>query len=95
MKSNTCIGSSRDINNKDPQFKISDTVRISKYNNIFAKGSLEFGQKMFFGLKKFKILWSWRMLWMILMTKNLREHFTKENCKKQIKKFRIEKVIRK
>ena len=25
-------------NNKDPKFKVSDHVRISKYKNIFAKG---------------------------------------------------------
>ena len=35
------------------------------------------------------------MLLMILTEKELLEHFTNENCKKQIKKqFRVEKVIR-
>ena len=29
---------SKEINNKDPKFKIDDIVRISKYKNIFAKG---------------------------------------------------------
>ena len=33
----TYIESSKDINNKDPKFKIGDIVRISKYKNIFAK----------------------------------------------------------
>ena len=28
VKSNTCIGSSKEINNKDPKFKISDIVRM-------------------------------------------------------------------
>ena len=32
------IDSSNEINNKDPKSKIGDTVRISKYKNIFAKG---------------------------------------------------------
>ena len=27
-----------DSNEKDPKFKVSDHVRISKYKNIFAKG---------------------------------------------------------
>ena len=31
VKSNTYIDSTKDINNKDPNFKISDIVRISKY----------------------------------------------------------------
>ena len=38
VKSNTYIDSSKEINNKDPKFKIGDFVRISKYKNIFAKG---------------------------------------------------------
>ena len=31
VKSNTYINFSKEINNKDPKFKIDDTVRISKY----------------------------------------------------------------
>ena len=38
VKLNTYIDSSKENNNKDPKFKIGDIVRISKYNNIFAKG---------------------------------------------------------
>ena len=38
VKSNTYIGSSKEINNNDPKFKISDTARISKYKNLFVKG---------------------------------------------------------
>ena len=37
VKSNTYIDSSKEINDKDPKFKIGDIVRISKYKNIFAK----------------------------------------------------------
>ena len=37
VKSNTYIDSSKEINNKDPKFKIGDIVRISKYKNIFAR----------------------------------------------------------
>ena len=29
--------SSKDVNDKDPKFKVDDHVRISKYKNIFAK----------------------------------------------------------
>ena len=38
VKSSTYFDSSNKINDKDPKFKISDIVRISKYKNIFAKG---------------------------------------------------------
>ena len=38
VKSDTYIDSSKEINNKDPKFKIGCTVRISKYKNISAKG---------------------------------------------------------
>ena len=37
VKTNTCIDSSKEINDKDPKFKIGGTVRISKYKSIFAK----------------------------------------------------------
>ena len=38
VKDNTYINISKEINNKDPKFKVGDYVRISKYENIFAKG---------------------------------------------------------
>ena len=43
VKSNTYINSSEEINDKDPEFKIGDIVRISKYKNIMFQ----------IGLKKF------------------------------------------
>ena len=38
VKDNAYINSSKEVNDKDPKFKVSDHVRISKYKNIFAKG---------------------------------------------------------
>ena len=38
VKDNTYINISKEVNNKDPKFKVGDHVRISKYKNIFAKG---------------------------------------------------------
>ena len=38
VKDNTYINTFKEINNKDPKFKVGDRVRISKYKNIFAKG---------------------------------------------------------
>ena len=38
VKDNTYIDFEKEVNNKDPKFKVRDYVRISKYKNIFAKG---------------------------------------------------------
>ena len=38
VKDNTYINAEKEINNKDPKFKVGDHVRISKYKDIFAKG---------------------------------------------------------
>ena len=38
VKDNTYIDFEKEVNDKDPKFKIGDYVRISKYKNIFAKG---------------------------------------------------------
>ena len=38
VKDNTYRGFEKEVNNKDPKFKICDQARISKYKNIFAKG---------------------------------------------------------
>ena len=38
VKGNTYINNDKEVNDKDPKFKIGDHVRISKYKNIFAEG---------------------------------------------------------
>ena len=41
MTQQNCIQklhSNKEVNDKDPKFKVGDHVRISKYKNIFAKG---------------------------------------------------------
>ena len=37
VKDNTYVDFGKEVNDKDPKFKIGDHVRISKYKNIFAK----------------------------------------------------------
>ena len=39
VKDNTYIDFKKEVNDKDPKFKVADHVRISKYKNIFAKES--------------------------------------------------------
>ena len=38
VKDNTYIDFEKEVNDKDPKFKVWDNVRIPKYKNIFAKG---------------------------------------------------------
>ena len=38
VKDNTYISFKKEVNDKNPKFKVGDHVRISKYKNIFAKG---------------------------------------------------------
>ena len=38
VKDNAYIDFKKEVNDKDPKFKVGDHVRISKYKNIFAKG---------------------------------------------------------
>ena len=36
VNDNTYINIDKEVNDKDPKFKVGDHVRISKYKNIFA-----------------------------------------------------------
>ena len=38
VKDDTYIDFGKEVNDKDPKFKVCDHVRISKYKNILAKG---------------------------------------------------------
>ena len=37
VKDNIYIDFKKEVNDKDPKYKVGDHVRISKYKNIFAK----------------------------------------------------------
>ena len=54
VKDNTYINTSKEINNKDPKFKVGDYIRISKYKNIFAKGYMPNWSEQVFIIKKVK-----------------------------------------
>ena len=71
---------------KDPKFKIGDIVRIWKYKNIFAKDYVPIWSEEVFVIKKLKTMCCGFLLLVILKVKKLLDHFTKKNCKKQIKK---------
>ena len=86
VKDNTYIDFEKEVNNKDPKFKIGDHVRISKYKNILLEDTHQIGLKKLLLLIKLKIQFHGQMLLMILMVKKLSEHFMKKYCKRLIKK---------
>ena len=52
VKDNTYINIDKEVNDKDPRFKVGDHVRISKYRNIFAKGYTPNWSEEIFVIKK-------------------------------------------
>ena len=60
LKPNINIGASKEINDKNLNFKIGNHVRISKYNFFFCKTAMfQIGLKKFLCLKQFKNTVSW------------------------------------
>ena len=79
VKSSTYNDCSKEVNNKDHKFKISNFVRISKNKNIFAKGYVPNWSEEVFVVKKVKNIGL--MLSVILKSKKLLQRFKKINYK--------------
>ena len=77
IKGNTYFDYIKEVNNKDPKFKVDEHVRISKYKTFLLKDILQIGRKKFLWLKKLKILFHGHILLMISVVKKLLEHFMK------------------
>ena len=80
VKDNTYINTNKEINYKDPKFKVGDYVRISKYKNIFAKGY------MLNWIVKNTVPWTY-----VIKTGTFYENGLQKTNQKE---FRIEKVIK-
>ena len=59
VKDNTYIDFKKEVNDKDPKFKVGDHIRISKYKNIFAKGYTPNWSEGIFIIKKGKNTAPW------------------------------------
>ena len=59
VKDSTYIDFSKEVNDKDPKFKVGDHVRISKYKNIFAKRYTPNWSEEVFVIKKVKNTAPW------------------------------------
>ena len=85
VKDNTYIDFKKEVNDKDPKFKVGDHVIISKYKIFLLKDTHQIRLKKFLLLAKLKILFHGHMLLMISMVKKLLERFMKRNYKRLIK----------
>ena len=95
VKDNTYINADKEINNKDPKFKVGDHVRISKYKNIFTKGYMPNWSEEVFVIKKVKNTVPWTYVINDLNGEETTGTFyEKELQKTNQEEFRIEKVIR-
>ena len=59
IKDNAYINIDKEVNDKDPKFKIDDHVRISKCKNIFAKGYTPNWSEEIFVIKEIKNTVPW------------------------------------
>ena len=80
VKDNTYVNIGKEVNDKDPKFKVGDHVRISKYKNIFAKG--------------YTVSWTY-VINDLNGEEVIGTFYEKELQKIDQQKFRIEKVIKK
>ena len=96
VKDNTDVDFEKEVNDKDPKFKVGDYVRISKYKNIFAKGYMPNWSEEVFIISKIKNTVPWTY---VINNLNGEEiigiFYEKELQKTDQKKFRIEKVLKK
>ena len=61
VKDNTYIDFEKEVNDKDPKFKVGDHVRISKYKNIFAKTYIPSWSEEIFVISKITNTFPWTM----------------------------------
>ena len=94
VKDNTYINTDKEINNKDPKFKVGDHVRISKYKNIFAKGYTPNWSEEVFVIKKVKNTAPWTYVINDLNGEEITGTFYEKELQKENIELQIEKVIK-
>ena len=95
VKDNIYINFKKEVNHKDPKFKVGDNVRISKYKNIFAKGYTPNWSEEVFVIKKVKNTVPWTYVINDLNSEKVIVTFYEEELQKTNRKeFRIEKRIK-
>ena len=94
VKDNTYIDFKKEVNDKDPKFKLGDHVRISKYKNIFAKGYTPNWSEEVFVIKKVKNTVPWTYVSNDLNGEEIIGAFYEKDLQRtNQQEFRIKKVI--
>ena len=95
VKDNTYIDFKKDVNDRDPKFKVGDHVRISKYKNVFAKGYTPNWSEKVFVIKNVKNTVPWTYVINDLNGEEIiGKFYEKELQKTNSQEFRIEKIIK-
>ena len=95
VKNSTYIDFKKEVNDKDPKFKVGDHVRISKYKNLFAKGYIPNWSEEVFVVSKIKNAVPWTCVINDLNGEEITGTFhEKELQKTNQQEIRIEKVIK-
>ena len=86
----------KEVNDKNPKFKVGDHVRISKYKNIFVKRYMPNWSEEIFIIKKIKNTVPWTYVLNNLNGEEIIGTFYENELQKTKKnEFGIEKVIKK
>ena len=96
VKDNTYINFKKEVNDKNPKFKVGDHVRISKYKNIFAKGCMPNWSEEIFIIEKIKNTVPWTYVINDLNGKEIIGTFYENELQGASQnEFRIGKVLKK
>ena len=95
VKDNTYVDSIKEISDKDPKFKVSDHIRISKHKNSFGKGYTPSWSEDVFVIKEVKNTVLWTYVINNLNGEEIMGTFYEKKLQKTNQQgFRIEKWLR-
>ena len=95
VKNHTCINIGKEVNDKDPKFKVGDHVRIYKCKSIFAKGYTPNWSEEIFVIKEIKNTVPWAYVVNDLNGEEIIGTFYEKELQKiNQQECRIEKVIK-
>ena len=95
VKDNTYAGFKKEVNDKNPKFKVGDHVKVSKYKTIFANGYTPNWSEEVFVVSKTKNTVPWTYVINDLDGEEvIGTFYEKELQKSNQQEFRIEKVIK-
>ena len=96
IKDNTYIHFKKEVNDKNPKFKVGDHVRTSKYKDIFTKVYMSNWSEEIFIIKKIKNTVPWTYVINDLNGEKIIGTFYENELQKtDQKEFRIEKILKK